>query len=60
MRKPAAKKLVRQLLEMRLTRITALSDDFIDAMADIVLSHEMIDEQAERIEKSMPRAPQKD
>lgn len=51
MRKPAAKRLVKQLLELRLTRITPLSEEFLDAMADIVLTHEMIDEQQERMER---------
>jgi hypothetical protein len=33
-RQPAAEKLVRQLLELRLTRLTALSDEFIATMGN--------------------------
>lgn len=52
MRKPAAKRLVKQLLELRLTRITPLTEEFFDLMADIVLAHELIDEQQERMERA--------
>lgn len=58
MRKPAAVKLVKQLLELRLTRVTPLSDKFFDAMADIVLSHELIDEVHERMGGSAGRCPE--
>lgn len=50
-RKPAAKKLVRQLLELRLYRTAPLSEEFLDAMADIVMAHVALDEQHARTEE---------
>lgn len=50
-RQPAAEKLVRQLLELRLTRMNQLSDKFITAMANIVIAHVDLDEQHQRTEK---------
>lgn len=39
MRKPAARKLVRLLLEKRVSRINVLSDEFVDVMADMVMTY---------------------
>jgi hypothetical protein len=55
-RQPAAEKLVRQLLELKLTRINKLSDKFISAMAKIVITHVDIDEQHARAEKLQERS----
>lgn len=47
----AAEKLVRQLLELRLTRVNKLTDQFITAMAKIVVTHVDLDEQHQRSEE---------
>lgn len=66
-RQPAAEKLVRQLLELRLTRVTALSDEFIATMARMVRAFVDLDEQHQRKEAIMkpqadaaPHADQKE
>lgn len=52
-RQPAAEKLVRQLLELRLTRLTALSDEFIATMGKMVVAFVDMDEQRQRSEEIM-------
>jgi hypothetical protein len=49
-RQPAAEKLVRQLLELRLTRLTALSDEFIATMGRMVVAFVDMDERRQRTE----------
>jgi hypothetical protein len=49
-RQPAAEKLVRQLLELRLTRLTALSDEFIATMGKMVVAFVDMDERRQRTE----------
>lgn len=56
-RQPAAEKLVRQLLELRLTRVNALSDQFVSAMAKIVITHVDLDEQHQRRDEIMNGTP---
>lgn len=51
MRKPAARKLVRLLLEKRVSRINVLSDEFVDVMADMVMTYIDMDEMAASNEK---------
>lgn len=50
-RQPAAEKLVRQLLELRLYRLAPLSDEFVTAMAKIAIAHVDLDEQHQRSEE---------
>lgn len=49
-RQAAAEKLVRQLLELRLTRVIQLSDEFIATMAKMVRAFVDMDEQHQRAE----------
>jgi hypothetical protein len=53
-RQPAAEKLVRQLLELRLTRLTALSDEFIATMGKMVVAFVDMDERRQRTEMLNP------
>lgn len=57
-RQKAAEKLVRQLLELRLTRLTPLSDEFIATMAKVVVAHVDMDEQHQRAEEFLDRHPE--
>lgn len=50
-REEAAKKLARQLLEPRLSRVTPLSEDFIDAVAKMIMVYVDGDEQKQRSEQ---------
>lgn len=50
-RLPAAEKLARQLLEMRPSRLTPLSDEFFLSTAKIIMAHVVLDEQRQRSEQ---------
>lgn len=50
-REQAAKKLARQLLEPRLSRVTPLSEDFIEAVAKMIMVYVAGDEQKQRSEQ---------
>lgn len=50
-RQAAAEKLARQLLEVRPSRLTPLSDQFFIATAKIIMAHVVLDEERQRREK---------
>jgi hypothetical protein len=59
-RPPAAEKLVRQLLELPLSRAIPLSDKFIAAMGKIVVAHVDLDEQHQRAEEILAKKSPED
>lgn len=50
-REEAARKLARQLLEPRLSRVTPLSEGFIEAVAKMIMVYVEGDEQKQRAEQ---------
>lgn len=55
-REEAARKLARQLLEKRISRMTSLSDNFIDVMARVIMTYVEMDEQQQRNERQSDAA----
>jgi hypothetical protein len=50
-REAAARKLARQLLEPRISRVNPLSEEFIKTVAQVIMTYVHGDEQAQRAEK---------
>lgn len=51
-REEAAKRLARQLLERRLSRVTPLSEKFVGVMARMIMTYVAMDEQQQNIQKN--------
>lgn len=59
-REEAARKLARQLLEPRITRVTPLTDQFIDAVARMIMTYVAGDEQKQRAEQLCREDPKQE
>jgi hypothetical protein len=57
-REEAARKLARRLLEPRITRVTPLTDQFIDAVAKMIMTYVSGDEQKQRMEAGAAPLPE--